>query len=136
MAKKKRKYHIKVKTTPMDRVYVMCFKLPGEDEWCFKIGKSSGISSVRRLMEIVESIFKVYRFTPIARIARDRITPNAYNKEAELHAYFKKFSYTPKKKFSGSTEFFKGLTEEDITKVYELCLSGKLGKKDDEHLSS
>jgi len=45
--------------------------------------------------------------------------------EAALHEYFEEYSWEPDKAFSGSTEFFKGVEEDELVRVYELALKGE-----------
>lgn len=102
-------------------LYLVHFKLDEKD--LVKIGVTSRTIE-ERVSEILISIFKKYREFPYCRPKRFRKTGNVYEKEAILHNYFKEYSYTPEKKFSGSTEFF-DIPLDDAVKVYEDLLNGK-----------
>lgn len=102
-------------------LYLVHFKLDEKD--LVKIGVTSRTIE-ERVSEILISIFKKYREFPYCRPKRFRKTGNVYEKEAILHDYFKEYSYTPEKKFSGSTEFF-DIPLDDVVKVYEDLLNGK-----------
>ena len=115
------------------RVYLMRFQLPGDDEFCYKVGVSSGVSSKKRLISIIDSIYDAYRHTCDGYIKRDREVSEPYSVETELHHYFKEYSWKPDKVFSGFTEFFKGVDEDELVRVYELAISGEnINKKDED----
>jgi hypothetical protein len=99
-------------------LYVVHFKL--EDKDLVKIGVTSR-NIEDRVSEILIGIFKKYREFPYCRPKRFRKTGNVYEKEAQLHQYFKERSYEPKNKFSGSTEFF-DVPLEEVVEVYEQLL--------------
>lgn len=102
-----------------ERVYILEMYIDGLEEPIYKIGKASGDSSKKRMLEIIGSYFDIFRVTPIVKIKRDRKTKDALSKEHELHIMFEQFKYTPTKKFSGSTELFKGLDLDELIKRYE-----------------
>lgn len=102
-------------------LYLVHFEL--EDKALVKIGVTSRTIE-ERVSEILVSIFKKYREFPYCRPKRFRKTGNVYEKEAQLHEYFREYSYTPSKKFSGSTEFF-DVPLEHVVEVYESLLNGK-----------
>ena len=93
----------KSKPDDINILYVVLFELEGKS--LVKIGVTSR-NIEDRVSEILTSIFKKYRVFPYCRPKRFRKTDMAYEKEAQLHEHFKEFSYSPEKKFSGSTEFF------------------------------
>lgn len=101
-------------------LYVVYFELEGKA--LVKIGVTSRTIE-ERVSEILVSIFRKYREFPYCRPKRFRKTGNAYEKEALLHEHFREYSYTPAKKFSGSTEFF-DVPLDDVVKVYENLLDG------------
>lgn len=109
------------KTSPdqVNRLYVVLFELEGKS--LVKIGVTSR-NIEDRVAEILVSIFKKYRFFPHCKPKRFRKTENAYEKEAQLHEKFKEFSYSPEKKFSGSTEFF-DIPLSTVVEAYEELLS-------------
>lgn len=102
-------------------LYVAYFELEGKP--LVKIGVTSRTIE-ERISEILVSIFKKYREFPYCRPKRFRKTGNVYEKEAQLHEYFKNYSYTTANKFSGSTEFF-DIELDKVVEVYENLLNGK-----------
>ncbi len=102
-------------------LYLVEFELEGRT--LIKIGVTTR-KIEDRMTEILSSIFKKYREFPYCRPKRFRQTDHVYEKEAILHEYFKEYSYTPAKKFSGSTEFFE-MELANAVKVYEDLLDGK-----------
>lgn len=108
----------KSKPDEVNILYVVLFELEGKS--LVKIGVTSR-SIEERVSEILVSIFKGYREFPYCRPKRFRRTDKAYEKEAKLHKHFKEFSYSPEKKFSGSTEFF-DVPLETVVEAYEELL--------------
>ena len=102
-------------------LYIIYFEL--EEKALIKIGVTAR-NIEDRVSEILVSIFKKYREFPYCRPKRFRKTGNAYEKEAQLHEYFKDCNYETKNKFSGSTEFF-DVPLEEVVKVYERLLNGE-----------
>jgi hypothetical protein len=102
-------------------LYIVYFEL--EEKQLVKIGVTTR-NIEDRVSEILVSIFKKYREFPYCRPKRFRKTGNVYEKEAQLHQYFKQYSYEPKNKFSGSTEFF-DVPLDEVVEVYEQLLKGQ-----------
>jgi len=102
-------------------LYIVYFELEGKQ--LVKIGVTTRAIE-DRVSEILVSIFKKYREFPYCRPKRFRKTGNVYEKEAQLHQYFKQHNYELKNKFSGSTEFF-DVPLEEVVEVYEQLLKGK-----------
>jgi hypothetical protein len=71
-----------------------------------------------RVSEILTGIFMKYRFYPYCKPLRFKTTEDPYQVEKDFHDYFSEFSYTPDKKFDGSTEFF-DVPFEEVVKVYD-----------------
>ena len=71
-----------------------------------------------RVAEILVGIFKKYREFPYCRPKRFTTTRDPYKKEKALHKHFAKNSYSPGKKFGGSTEFF-DVPLDDVVEVYD-----------------
>lgn len=110
------------KVTKQDGIlYVVHFKLDGKE--LVKIGVTSR-SIEDRVSEILVSIFKAYREFPYCRPKRFRKTENMYDKESQLHEYFKDCKYVPQYKFGGCTEFF-DVSLEEVVEVYERLLDGE-----------
>lgn len=103
-------------------LYLVHFHLDGKD--LVKIGVTTRAIE-DRVSEILCSIFKKYREFPYCRPKRFKKTSNIFEKEAILHKYFDKYSYTPTNKFSGSTEFFEVPLDEAV-EAYEKLLEGTL----------
>lgn len=102
-------------------LYVVHFRL--EDRDLVKIGVTTRTIE-ERVSEILVSIFKKYREFPYCRPKRFRKTGCVYEKEAQMHEYFKEYSFAPSKKFSGSTEFF-DVALDTVVEVYENLLNGE-----------
>lgn len=123
----KKKLSLKVKRVRKDhnRLYIMRFILPEYDGFVYKIGKTSGHNAKNRMLSIISSYFDAYRETPVVKIVRDReVVDGVFDKESALHEFFKGYSYKPDKSFSGKTELFTGISEEELVARYEECLSG------------
>jgi DUF4097 and DUF4098 domain-containing protein YvlB len=75
-----------------------------------------------RVSEILVGIFKKYREFPYCRPKRFKTTADTYKKEKSLHKHFSDYSYSPSKKFGGSTEFF-DVPLEDVVKVYDKLIA-------------
>lgn len=99
-------------------LYLVHFKLDDKD--LVKIGVTSR-NIEDRVSEILVSIFKTYREFPYCRPKRFRKTADMFEKEAILHQHFKDRNYSPKKPFSGSTEFFE-IPLDEAVRVYEYLL--------------
>ncbi len=109
----------------MHRVYIVKMKLyESNDNFIYKIGKSSDKRSVDRLMEVSRSFFQSYRYTPFCRLLRDRECENGFDIETKLHQHFKSTQYYFDKKFNGNTEFFL-CREDELLKVYDELLPVK-----------
>ena len=102
-------------------IYIVLFRL--DDKELVKIGITTRTIE-ERVSEILVSMFKVYREFPYCRPKRFRKTSDIFEKEAILHEHFKKYSYKPDKKFSGSSEFF-DIPLDDVVVVYERLLAGE-----------
>lgn len=77
-----------------------------------------------RVVEILTSYYHQHRMFPKLYPKRFRKTERVYEKEAMMHKYFENKQHQFEKMFSGSTEFFKDIDEEELLKVYEDCLNG------------
>ena len=86
-----------------------CMEITTGDKTYYKFGKSSGISSKDRMLQIIGSYYDVHRETPIVKIVRDRPIDKdlVFKYETVLHQYFNFYQYSKKLlSFSGSTECF------------------------------
>ena len=95
------------------RIYVMEFTLEC-GTILHKIGKSSGKSSKNRMLDIVDSFFNTYRYTPMVRIRLDMETITPLLVEKHIHRLLAEYSCGFEKKFNGSTEFFYEIDSKEV----------------------
>lgn len=88
-----------------DRVYLLDITFASGMK-VVKIGKSSGSSSLDRMLQIQRDYYNKYRVTFICNIKRDRPVEDAFKAETALHKFFQDYKYTAKIAFDGSTELF------------------------------
>jgi len=88
-------------------VYLMEFKFKqGEDyRTLFKVGITVN-DPIDRMLQVARSFFQHRRYVPECRIVRMRKTVDYFGKEKAIHKELKACSYSFKKSFDGSTEFF------------------------------
>lgn len=103
-----------------DRVYLLDITFANGMK-CIKIGKSSGKSSLDRMLQIQRDYYNKYRVTFICNIKRDRPVDDAFRVESELHKFFQDYKYAPKVPFDGSTELFV-ISIEAAVEAYEHIL--------------
>lgn len=110
----------------MNRVYIFKAKLDGSTQnYIYKIGKSSGKSSIDRLLQVQRDHFMKYRYMFFASIKRDKPCENAFEIETKLHQQFKGMKYYFDKKHDGFGEWFM-CEEHELLKAYdELLIVGK-----------
>ena len=109
----------------VDRVYIIKQRLHDSNvDFIFKIGKSSGKSSVDRLMQLIRSHFMKYRYTPFMVIKRDRPVPNAFQVETQLHQEFKQHRYYHDKPIDGKDEWFY-MREDVLLRRYDELVPSK-----------
>jgi len=96
-------------------VYAILVEL--EDKQLVKIGVTHRRIQ-DRVAEILTGIFMQYRIFPRCKPLRFKTTEDPYQVEKDFHNYYSEYSYTPEKKFGGSTEFF-DVPFEDVVKVYD-----------------
>ena len=119
------------------RVYVLKITLK-DGTILHKVGMCRSSRSVDRMMEILGSFFKVYRYVPQCELRRDRKTTVPLLLEQHLHKLLEDYSYTFDKKFSGYKEFFFDLDEDVLldyldTFKYSELLEGKVEMKLDDY---
>ena len=78
-----------------------------------------------RVVEILTSFFKSYRYFPKVYPKRFKTTDDILGKEAELHKHFSDRRYECEHKFSGSTEFFDVPLDEVVEKYEEVVNAPK-----------
>lgn len=94
-----------------------------EEQLIVKVGVTSR-KIEERVVEILTSYYHKYRVFPKLYPKRFRNTTEVYNKEAMMHKYFIDKKHEFDKVFSGSTEFFFGIDEEELLTVYEDAMNG------------
>jgi len=100
------------------RVYIIRARFESTSTPVFKIGVSSGKSSVDRLLQLERSFFMKYRYMFFAAIKRDRPAPNAFAIETELHHRFADKRYYHDKPIDGKDEWFK-VEEDELLRAYD-----------------
>lgn len=94
-----------------------------EEQLIIKIGVTSR-KIEERVVEILTSYYHRYRVFPKLYPKRFRNTENVYGKEAMLHRYFAEKKHEFDKVFNGSTEFFIGIDEDELLRVYDDVMDG------------
>jgi len=108
----------------IERLYLFSIRFESGME-CVKIGKSSGSSSLDRMLQIQRDYFNRNRCTFICRIVRDRpIDKDVFKYESALHRFFEDYRYRPKIAFDGSTELF-NINKEEAIEAYEYLLDNR-----------
>jgi hypothetical protein len=109
---------------PQLRLYLMEITLP-TGMVVMKYGKSSGISSKRRMMEICESIYdkSTERRTPSIKIIRDQKCDNPFELELIFRDFFINYRYATKATWVGSTECYV-IPMLDAKTTFDLVLGG------------
>lgn len=102
-------------------VYILQMWL--DEEMVVKIGVT-GRRIEERVVEILVSYYHQYRVFPKLYPKRFRKTDRPMEKEQALHRYFADKKYRFGKKFSGSSEYFAGIDENELLRVYEDCMNG------------
>jgi len=108
------------------RLYLLSIELPS-GLTIVKIGKASGGSSKARMMQICESIYDKFRYTPRILIKRDREVSEdvVFKWETMLHNYFSNYRYETKHKWSGCSEAFL-VPLEDAVQAFEAVVDGQV----------
>ena len=116
------------------RLYVMELWIDGRSEPIYKVGKSSGKDSKKRMLDIAGSYFDKHRVLPRMKIKRDRLVEDVFTKESAMHKMLKEYQYVPVVPFSGSTELFDidfGILMELYDRVLVDNICGELVKFED-----
>ena len=113
-------------TKPQERLYMMHIILASGME-LVKFGKSSGVSSKRRMLEVCEAIYEAYpeRRTPSIKLIRDRKCDNPFVLETVFKEFFTNYQYTTKAKWCGSTECYV-IPVEDAKQTFDLVIEGEV----------
>lgn len=100
------------------RLYLI--EMRDESGYYIKCGKSSGESSVARLMSIIESYITASNcmYSPYSKILRDVEVTDVFKREKEFHTLFKDRRHYPEYEFSGFTEVF-SLTKEEAILAFD-----------------
>lgn len=94
-----------------------------DDIVVYKVGVTSRLVQ-DRVVEILTSYWIKYRIFPKLYPKRYRHTEAVYTKEAMMHKYFDKYRHKFDKEFSGCTEFFVGVDEDELLAVYDDVMKG------------
>jgi len=94
------------------RVYLL--KLHLDDKTVYKIGITFSERVEDRMMEILLSFFKAYRYIPKTVLKKNIKTKIPRTFEKHIHHMLKDYSYTFSKKFNGYTEFFTDIDEKTL----------------------
>ena len=99
-------------------VYLMEFKFKAGDSYktLYKVGITKN-KPVDRMLQIVNDFFSSRRYIPECRLVRYRKIAKYKDMEKHLHSLLSEYSYTFKRPFSGSSEFF-NICIDTIDKVY------------------
>lgn len=111
-----------VKTDSEGIVYILILDI-GEDT-VYKIGITKR-KIEERVIEILLSFFKSYRYFPKCYPKRFKSTDSIFDKEAQLHYHFAKVKYKPEHKTDGSNELFIIDDLDYLLDVYARCLEGE-----------
>lgn len=115
-----------VSTVKDSRLYVMEITIPTGDIY-YKFGKSSGLSSKERMLQICGSVFDKYRQTPAIKIIRDRKVGAdvVFRYENTLHKFFSFYQFSDRlhTPFSGSSECFK-IDKDVAIQAYDAVMEG------------
>ena len=103
-------------------VYILEMVVDGID--VVKIGVTGRANVDDRCLEILTSYKSQYRHFCYLKPKRYRKTSDIYEKEKVLHNYFKECSYTPEKRFGGSSEIFLIGDKEHLLDMYVKVLEG------------
>jgi hypothetical protein len=114
------------------KLYILYMWVGEEEELMVKIGVTTKPEVVDRVLEIIRSYYFAYRVCPKVYPKRFKTVDNVYAKERQLHKYFEEYKYEFDKPFSGKTEFFKGIDEEELLDVYDRCIKGTLDEVQEE----
>ena len=107
------------------KLYMMRFWFDGHEKPVYKIGLTVR-QPEERLMDILISYYKVYRYCPKCDIKRFREVGKLHQKETILLASLKEYNYIPEKKFSGCTEMFAGIDEYWLLSLYERVVDNEV----------
>jgi len=94
------------------RVYLL--KLHLDDKTVYKIGITFSERVEDRMVEILLSFFKTYRYIPKTVLKKNIKTKIPRTFEKHIHYMLKDYSYTFSKKFNGYTEFFTDIDEKTL----------------------
>jgi hypothetical protein len=108
------------------KLYILYMWVGEEEELMVKIGVTTKPEVVDRVLEIIRSYYFAYRVCPKVYPKRFKTVDNVYVKERQLHKYFEEYNYKFDKPYSGCTEVFKGIDEEELLDVYDRCIKGTL----------
>ena len=113
-------------TTTGYRGMVYVFKMIlDEDVVVYKVGITSRDRIEERLGEVLMSFFTQYRYVPRTTVKRFRKVDNPKGIEGKLHKLLEEYRYCSEKVFSGCTEFFHGIEEDELLRMYDEVINGR-----------
>lgn len=114
---------VSVKDLGEDQGIVYLLQIDLDEKSVVKIGITQR-KIEERVVEILTSVFKFYRYFPRCYPKRFTKTSEIFKKEAILHRYFADRQYIPQHAFGGSTELF-DITLDEAVAAYERVLEGE-----------
>lgn len=112
-------------------VYLVRMMLDGEVT--YKVGITT-FSVTKRILQIIQSVYVEHGYFPEVRVIRQGNTKNHFKVEKAIHNQLEEFRYIPIVSFSGSTELFRGLSEEIMIERYELAINSDEPAEENERL--
>lgn len=103
-------------------VYILILEIG--DKTVYKIGVTQR-KIEDRVIEILTSFWKSYRYFPKCYPKRFKSTSNIFGKEAALHHHFANCKYEPEYKTDGFSELFYIDDLEYLLDIYARCLDGE-----------
>jgi len=113
---------------------VYMLKIHLGDEVVYKVGVTV-YSVARRVLQIIEGMYKVYGYFPEVHVVRQEKTKSHFKCETAIHNQLCDWQYVPLGAFTGSTELFKGMTEAELIERYELAINSDEDALLDERLA-
>lgn len=113
-------------TVVSNRGMVYIFKMMLDDDVViYKVGITSRERIEERLGEVLMSFFTQYRYVPRTTVKRFRKVDNPKGIEGKLHKLLEEYRYCSEKVFSGCTEFFHGIEEDELLRMYDEVINGR-----------
>lgn len=111
-------------------LYILIMQI-GEDT-VYKIGMTTRAIE-DRVVEILTSFWKKYRYFPRTETKRFKTTDNVFAKESAMHFHFDNVKYIPQYKTDGSNELFLIDDLDHLLDIYSRCIDGEDIRKLDQY---